>query len=276
MLNLKWKLPFPAKLSLAICCVLSLPILADPSVSAPDHKVWNALVHSYVISQPGDKSTLVDYSGFAKAQSTLDSYLDYLATFDQARFDRLNKADQLAFLLNAYNSWTVKLVLQDYESIKSIKDLGALFTSPWKKVFIPLLGKKRSLDDIEHGLIRGSGRYQEPRIHFAANCASLACPPLREEAYVGDKLDAQLEHQAQRFLADKSRNRFEGNSLKVSAIFKWYRQDFASGWRGANTLEDFLALYAKPLALDQTTIKQLQEGKISIEFLDYDWRLNRK
>ncbi len=275
MFSAQWIPPQVNRLLMVLCCMLSLAVSAEESRQVPDHALWNALLSSYVISLPGGKSTQVNYSGFAHAQSTLDSYLQSLSAIDQQSFDQWDKADQLAFLINAYNAWTVKLILKDYSSIKSIKELGSLFESPWKKEFIPLLGKIRSLDDIEHGLIRGSGRYAEPRIHFAINCASVGCPALREEAYVGHKLDAQLEHQTYRFLSDRTRNRLEGNTLKISSIFKWYREDFELGWRGSNTLEAFLAIYAKPLGLNKTQIRQLQQDEIDIEFMDYDWRLNR-
>jgi hypothetical protein len=254
----------------------SLPSLANENVPVPDHHEWNALLKTYVITLPSGKSTQVDYIGLAHDAATLNRYLQTLSAVDMKRFAAWNKADQLAFLINAYNAWTVKLILDNYASIKSIKDLGSLFQSPWKKEFIPLLGKNRSLDDIEHGLIRGSNRYQEPRIHFAANCASIGCPALREEAYLGSKLEAQLEQQAQRFLGDKTRNFLEGKRLKVSSIFKWYREDFEKGWRDANTLPDFLALYAEPLGLQATDILQLRQGKITIDYQDYDWQLNRK
>lgn len=275
MFDAKWLTPYSMRFLIVLWCMLSLSVSSEELPSVPDHKQWNELLNSYVISLPGGKSTQVDYTGFANAQSTLDSYLQSLSSVDQHSFDQWDKADQLAFLINAYNAWTVKLVLKDHDSIQSIKDLGSLFESPWKKMFIPLLGKTRSLDDIEHGLIRGSGRYAEPRIHFAANCASVGCPALREEAYVGHKLDAQLEQQAHRFLGDRTRNRTEEKSLKVSSIFKWYRDDFEAGWRGAHTLADFLALYAEPLGLKETQIRQLQQGDMAIEFLNYDWRLNR-
>jgi hypothetical protein len=130
------------------------------------------------------------------------------------------------------------------------------------------------LDDIEHGLIRGSGRYNDPRIHFAVNCASIGCPALRAEAYVAQRLNVQLEDATQMFLSDRTRNRVESDALKVSSIFKWYRPDFEKGWRGANTLGQFLALYSEPLALNADTASQLSAGKLDIEFLDYDWRLN--
>ena len=139
------------------------------------------------------------------------------------------------------------MILTKCPDLESIKDLGSFFQSPWGKSFIPLLGGTRSLDDIEHGLIRGSGRYKDPRVHFAANCASIGCPSLRAEAYVGDRLDEQLEDAARSFLRDRSRNRLDEGELKVSSIFKWYRNDFEKGWRGKHSLAQFLAGYADSL-----------------------------
>lgn len=105
---------------------------------------------------------------------------------------------------------------------------------------MPLLGKTRSLDDIEHGLIRGNGKYNDPRIHFAVNCASIGCPALREEAYNATDLESQLQEQTVRFLSDMTRNIAQDNTLSVSSIFKWYGDDFEQGFKGANTLQQFL------------------------------------
>jgi len=203
-------------------------------------------------------------------------FLASVSAVTTAEFDRWERQAQLAFLINAYNAFTVELILTAYPDVASIKDLGTLLRSPWKKRFIPLLGETRSLDDIEHGLIRGSGRYAEPRIHFAVNCASIGCPALRTEAFAGDRLEAQLEDAANAFLSDRTRNRLDANTLRVSSIFKWYRSDFEKGWHGANSLAAFLALYRAQLGLDEGTAGRLKAGKIGIEFLDYDWRLNAK
>lgn len=118
-----------------------------------------------------------------------------MSRVDQLEFDQWSTRQQLAFLINAYNAWTVELILEKWPDIDSIKDLGGIFSSPWRKEFISLLGEKRSLDNIEHDLIRGSGRYQDPRIHFAVNCASIGCPALRAEAYTGAKINQQLDQQ---------------------------------------------------------------------------------
>lgn len=239
-----------------------------------NHEVWDNLLQKHVRVTDNGKATQVDYQGLAESRSALSGYLESLGTISQAQFDAWPKPDQLAFLINAYNGWTVELILSRYPDLSSIKDLGSLFQSPWKKKFIPLFGKQLSLDEIEHGLIRGSGRYNDPRIHFAVNCASIGCPALRNTAYRGDFLDRQLEEATMLFLADNTRNRLQGDRLEVSLIFKWYRQDFEKGWRKANSLGEFLALFASSLGLSEEQSRQVVNGIIPIYFLDYDWRLN--
>lgn len=177
------------------------------------HDEWDGLLKQHVVSLPGGHATAVDYQGMARDKARLKAYLARLAQVQRAEFDRWPTATQLAFLINAYNAGTVDLVLSGYPTISSIKDLGSLFSSPWKKRFLPLLGKERTLDEIEHELIRGSGRYRDPRVHFAVNCASIGCPALRGEVYDSARLDAQLEDQARRFLSDRSRNRLEAGAL---------------------------------------------------------------
>lgn len=246
------------------------------SIERFDHSAWNALLVKYVSSQNNGQSTQVDYAGFLKDRVLLTDYLEQLSRLSQVSFDQLSKAEQLAFLINAYNAWTVEYILTAYPKIDSIKDLGGFFSSPWKNEFIPLLGATRSLDDIEHELIRGSGRYHDVRIHFAVNCASIGCPALRAEAYTGKLLDQQLEDQTKLFLSDNSRNRISKGILEVSSIFKWYREDFEKGWSGIDSLEAFFAVYSDVLKLTDQQVIAVQNGSLDIEFLDYDWRLNKK
>ena len=239
-----------------------------------DHGSWDTLLQNNVQVLEGGKATKVDYQGMAIARPALAEYLDHLAQIPRDQFDTWQKTEQLAFLINAYNAWTVELILTRYPDLKSIKDIGTLFQSPWKMKFIPLLGEERSLDDIEHNLIRGSGRYNDPRVHFALNCASIGCPALKNRAYRQDILEVQLEEAVSLFLADKSRNRLHEGTLQVSSIFKWYREDFERGWRGATTLAQFLALYREDLGLSESQAAELTASKLAIMFLDYDWKLN--
>lgn len=259
---------------LIVLLTLQSAVFSLPAHAAFDHATWDTLLKEHVVPLRGGLATQVDYRGFTADRGQLKRYLVSTSGVVRAEFDRWSKLEQLAFLINAYNAWTVELVLTGYPNLASIKGLGSFLQSPWKKRFVPLLGETHSLDDIEHGLIRGSGRYNDPRIHFAVNCASIGCPALRAEAYAADRLNTQLEDATQKFLSDRTRNRLNGNTLAVSSIFKWYREDFEKGWRGANSLGRFLSLYRQPLGLDAETANRLSAGKIVIDFLDYDWRLN--
>ena len=238
------------------------------------HSTWTNLLAAHITPINQGHSTAVDYAGFKQQEGTLQTYLDKLAETTQAEFDAWSKDKQLAFLINAYNAWTVEFILTEYPDLDSIKDLGSVFNSPWDKEFIPLLGKTVSLNDIEHGLIRGSDRYNDPRIHFAVNCASIGCPALREEAYTADKLEQQLTQQAVRFLTDSSRNYIKDNNLYLSSIFKWYGEDFEAGFRGTQSIQGFLNLYVDALQLTEQQQSTLKAQEFKVKFLDYDWNLN--
>ena len=240
------------------------------------HDNWNALLNKHVVAINHGHSTEVDYTAIKAKRSELKAYLDSLSAVTQNEFDKWEKPKQLAFLINAYNAFTVELILTKYPSLKSIKDLGSFFSSPWSKEFVPLLGKTRSLDDIEHGLIRGSGKYNDPRIHFAVNCASIGCPALREEAYTATDLESQLQEQTVRFLSDMTRNIAQQNTLSVSSIFKWYGDDFEQGFKGANTLQQFFMQYPKALKLTPAKQKALKNNNMKVKFLDYNWDLNAR
>ncbi|EED32533.1 conserved hypothetical protein [gamma proteobacterium NOR5-3] len=240
------------------------------------HEDWNSLLKTCVVITPDHHSTAADYDCFAKHRTQLNAYLDTLSDVSEAALTSQAKDVQLAFLINAYNAWTVALILDNWPGLESIRDLGSILRSPWKKSFIPLFGDTLSLDDIEHGMIRQSGRFDDPRIHFAVNCASIGCPALRQEAYRGDIIDLQLEEQTQSFLKDPSRNRLRGDKLEVSSIFKWYRDDFEQGWRGIDSLQGFLSRYGESLNLTAKQTAALEDGGLDLVFLDYDWRLNHK
>ncbi len=240
------------------------------------HAAWSALLARHVLPQRGGQASAVRYAGMAAERASLKGVLDALSAVDDASFRAFTRPQQMAFLINAYNAFTVELILTKYPSLESIKDLGTLFSSPWKPKWIPLLGGKVSLDDIEHGMLRQRGRYDDPRVHFAVNCASIGCPPLREEAFVADRLDTQLDEQAQRFMSDRSRNRFdaERGRLEVSKIFDWYGEDFRLGHRGIRSLPGFMARYADVLADAPSERARIRGERAEIDFLAYDWKLN--
>ena len=262
--------------------LLSTAILTTPFTSNASnmHDAWNTLVINNVKPINEGHSTAIDYNAMLQQHKELRSYLKSLSDIKQSEFNQWNKSKQLAFLINAYNAWTIELILTKYPELQSIKDLGSFFSSPWSNKFIPLLGETRSLDNIEHELIRGAvdasgnAKYNEPRIHFAVNCASIGCPALREEAYTSEKLDEQLEQQTLRFLSDTSRNVANGNTLNISSIFKWYGEDFEKGFKGSKSLNDFLLLYPNAFVLSPSQQKLVNDDKIKIKFLDYNWDLN--
>jgi hypothetical protein len=239
-----------------------------------DHSPWTMLLARHVKTLRGGQASQVDYAGFATDRTRLKTYLDGLARVPRATFDAWPRPARLAFLINAYNAWTVELILTKYPDLRSIRDLGTVLRSPWKRRFIPLLGQTLSLDDIEHDLIRAPGAYDEPRIHFAVNCASIGCPALRTEAFVAERLEAQLEDATRNFLADRNRNRLEGDALLLSSLFDWYRGDFERVWRGARSLPAFLLLYREALELTPGAAAKLAAGTLPIRHLEYDWDLN--
>ena len=240
------------------------------------HAAWTTLLRKHVRLVRGGQTTQVAYAGFAADRAALKVYLDSLSAVSATTFGAWSSAERQAFLINAYNAFTVELILTRYPNLKSIKDLGSLFSSPWKPQWISLLGGKVSLDDIEHGMLRKRGDYDEPRVHFAVNCASIGCPALREEAFVAPRLEAQLAEQTLRFMSDRTRNRYnpQRGRLELSKIFDWYGEDFRLGHRGMASLPAFAARYADQLADAPADRERIRAGSVDIAFTDYDWALN--
>lgn len=261
-----------------------LPLSAAAQSFDHEHRAWTALLKKHVVLIDGGKGSQVRYDGFAKDRTALADYRRSLSGVNAAEYAGWTKAQQMAFLINAYNAFTIEKVLTRHPDIQSIWDFGKIFGNPFKDRFFKLFGRDFSLDMIEHETLRKPGNFNEPRVHFAVNCASIGCPMLREEAYTASRLDAQLEEQTRRFLSDRSRNRYnpQSGSLEVSEIFKWFKEDWTSGYRGLDgkqapmqSREQFFARYAALLASDADQRKVIEAQKTELGFLDYDWRLNR-
>ena len=238
----------------------------------PNYSAWNALLIKHVKWLPDNKQSRVDYKGFAADRAALQKVLAEWSAVTPAAFAALSKPDQMAFLINAYNGFTVELILTQFPDLKSIKDIGSVFSSPWKKEFFTLLGAKHHLDWIEHEQLRP--KYADPRVHAAVNCASIGCPALRPEAFAAAKLEAQLDDGMQRFMADRTRNRYANGKLEVNMIFKWFREDFEKGHKGFGKLEDVMARYADQLADSAADRDKIRAKNVPITHLDYDWSLN--
>lgn len=249
--------------SSSLLLVLVFAITASASAFDHTHARWTRLLQAHTVEAPGP-ATKVRYAALKSSPAELDAYLAELSSVAAADFAKWPRDQRLAFLLNAYNAFTVKLVVEAYP-VESIKDIGGLLGSPWKKKFVPLLGRTISLDDLEHVWIRP--QYRETRIHFAVVCASTGCPRLQREAFRSTDLEAQLATATREFLGDRRWNRVSPKSVEVSSIFKWYGAD----WGGARTLRSFLA---DGLGLVEPARSRFLAEEIPLKFTPYDWSLN--
>jgi len=211
--------------------------------SPPAHTIWDKLLRRYV-----SHSGKVNYKGLKGEKALLNNYTQLLSNNPPEK--NWSRNQRLAYWINVYNAYTVKLILDNYP-LKSITDLD----KPWDQKIIPIGDKTYSLNQVENEIIRP--RFNEPRIHFAVNCAAKSCPPLLNEAFVSEKLNAQLQKQTKAFLNNATSNSISSNEIKLSKIFDWYKADF-------NNLINFVNTYT------ETEINA--DAKIS--FLAYDWALN--
>jgi hypothetical protein len=245
-------------------CLLAvlLPALAGATCLPidHDHAAWTAILQRWA------RNGGMAYAALKReGKPQLSAYLDTLSAACADDYRTWTRAQRLAFWINAYNAFTVKLILDHYP-ITSIRRIGWLPGAAFREDFVPMPGLKGgtvSLDDIEHRTLRSD--FREPRIHVALVCAARSCPPLRPEAYRGADLDRQLDDQARLFLADPKKNRFDPatNTLYLSSIFSWFRADFEAV---AGTLAAWVARYVRDPRAGAPGVR--------IEFLDYDWSLN--
>ncbi|MEO9892087.1 DUF547 domain-containing protein [Aurantibacter sp.] len=211
-----------------------------------NHTLWNTLLAKHVDSEGN-----VDYASFVADKADLEIYLELLNK--NTPDDNWSKNEKLAYYINLYNAATVKLILDNYP-LKSIKDIN----SPWDKKWVLIGGKKFSLGSIEHKILR---KMDEPRIHFAINCASYSCPKLINTAFLPSTMEEQLEAATVDFINDTTRNKITEDKVQLSNIFKWYKSDFTDN----GSLIDYLNKYA--------TSRASNDSKIS--YLKYDWGLNQ-
>ncbi len=220
------------------------------------HEDWDSLLKAHV----NDKG-MVAYKGFQNDRKKLDSYLQKLSEH-HPNDKNWSKEEQMAYWINAYNAFTVQLILDNYptESIKDVKSGPTIsfVNSPWDIKFITIEGAEYDLNNIEHNFLRK--RFEDPRIHVGVNCASISCPALPQFAFTADKLYEQLEEQARRFVNDPTKNKIATNSIQISKIFKWFSGDFEKN----GPLIDFLNKYS------DTQI----DANASIDYLEYNWGLN--
>ncbi len=226
--------------------LISLLLLIQTALLAqPGHEAWDKLLQQYV-----DDRGRVDYAGFKTDEAKLDGYLQSLRQNPAKR--SWSRAEQLAYWINTYNAFTIKLILENYP-VESIRDLHD--GNPWDVSWIRLGGAVYSLNQIEHNIIRP--QFKDARIHFAVNCAARSCPPLLNKAYKAVVLDHQLRDQTRKFINNPRFNTLREEAVTVSRIFDWYKEDFGN-------LHSYLNQYADtPIQTDA-----------SVRFKAYDWSLN--
>ncbi len=220
-------------------------IHSDQAVAAVEHSAWTMLLQKHV-----DDTGNVDYQGFAMDQELLAAYLNKLAK--NPITEDASQNERLAYYINLYNAGTVQLILNNYP-LKSIKDISR----PWGKELIKIGDKTYSLGAIEHKILR---KMNEPRIHFAINCASYSCPQLFNKAFTAATMEEQLTHAAKIFINDPKRNTLGAKVVELSEIFSWFKKDFTQN----GSLQSYINTYANTPIGAQTKIK----------YRNYDWSLN--
>ena len=234
--------------------------------SSFDHSKWDQIIKKY--ASPDGKT--FDYAELKKDQTSFNEYLESLANAD---LSKLPSKELQALLINGYNAYTIKTVLDNvrdngkYE-IKSIRDIPNVFI----RVDHTIGGFALSLDNIEHNILRPM--FKDPRFHFAVNCASVSCPPLPMYAFQGNSLEQELDMAARKALQDSAYVFIKGNELFVTKIFKWYGEDFVNDnyKRTTKNLTEFIKNYTTEDKAKE--INSLGE-KLSLQYLDYNWNLNK-
>jgi hypothetical protein len=245
--------------------ILSLGLLTlNQTVYAFDHEhqAWDKLLKTYLTADHR-----VAYQRWQKNQDELNAYLNQLESVAYKTYQSWSPHQRKAFLINAYNAFTIKLILKHYP-VDSIKDIGGLFSGPWSQDFFTLLGGRiESLDPIEHEWLRAKPELKDPRVHAVVNCASVSCPVLRREAYVASRLDEQMDDAVESWLRDPKRNQFNPGKkvARLSKIFDWYDADFGGNKAG-------IAAFVKKFG-PESARKTLTDSA-TIEFLEYNWQLN--
>lgn len=236
-------------------------LLAAGGNAAPaqtvDHAAFDALLKSHV------KANGVDYVSLAGEKAKLQGYVASLAAVE---VDKLGRDEKMALFINAYNAGTLLLICEyGGEKLKSIKDISS--SKRWKHKRWNIGGKTYSLDNIEHDVLRPE--FRDARVHAAVNCASVGCPPLRAEAYVGEKLNEQLDDQTRKWINNTAHFRVQNKRLYASKITDWFAKDFK---RDAGSVAAFVRKYAKPPLAEQLSALG---DKPTIKHVKYDWSLNK-
>ena len=222
--------------------LLALPLNAQRTKGRD--ALWATQLQHYV-----DSNGKVNYAAWKKKSKLLDDYIQVLQ--EQPPHDQWSKAEQLAYWINAYNALTVQLILKHYP-LNSIQDIR----KPWEQIVFRVKKQTYTLNAIEHQVLR---KMEEPRIHFAINCASASCPKLAQKPYTTINLEAELQAATEAFLCDPEKNILTAEKVQLSKIFLWFAEDFGSK-------KERLEWLSKQTGLELTQAR--------VRYLKYDWSLN--
>lgn len=264
----------------AVLCGVRTP----PGAAAERGFAYDA--YAAVLQRYVDDTGMVDYKALKANRAGLDTFVKRLGDLDRTTYEAWNAKAKIAFWINAYNGLTLKTIINHYpiqaswwRSLRYPKNSIRQISGVWDEITHEVMGKKMTLEAIEHETLRKD--FDEPRIHLAIVCAAMGCPPLRNEPYLGGKLDAQFAHQARRFFSNAKTFRIErdGGEVYLSPIFKWFGEDFVPAYvpeegfgdRG-KTLRAVLNYVAEHLR--KKDAEYLRTGEYDVEYLDYDWTLN--
>ncbi|AOX02402.1 hypothetical protein BJP34_25810 [Moorena producens PAL-8-15-08-1] len=264
-------------------CTLSMPINQAPAKESQvqvnrgtDTTLLNYDDYATVLKTHVNNKALVNYQELHKNPEQLETFNASLGAVDPSTYESWNEAEKIAFLINAYNSFTLESIIDQNPLKKSIRDIKGV----WKGRQFNIAGESKTLDNIEHKTLRT--QFNEPRIHMALVCAAISCPPLRNEPYTGEKLDQQLDDQTQKFLVSPHGFRIDRQKRTVylSSIFKWFGEDWKetygvddkfTGNANQRAVLNFISDYLSPE--DQ---EYLEQGNYKIKYLNYDWSLNKQ
>ncbi len=268
---------FTLILSILFTATLAVPLSAAPQAELwekwtahdpssklrVDHSIWDAFLKKYVRYSDSLGMNVLPYAEVTpEDRRRLDSYIRML---EGTAVSDLSRRSQKAYWINLYNAKTIQLVLEHYpvDSIKDIK-IGGLFSrGPWKKEVLEIEGEQLSLNDVEHRILRPI--WEDPRIHYAVNCASIGCPDLPDLAYTESETERMLDEGARRYINSDRGVAYIDDTLYLSSIYDWFQEDFGDSLEGVFT---HLRRFA-----DEETLQELNEYSGSVEYR-YNWSLN--
>ena len=241
------------------------------SAEGVDYALYNDVLSTYV-----DDAGWVNYADLQQSRQQLDTFNNGLAEVDDATLAGWSEAEQIAFWINAYNSLTLKSIIDQTPIKPSIKDI----TGVWRLRKHPINETEKTLNNIEHDVLRVD--FDEPRLHAAIVCAAISCPPLRNEAFNGENLDAQLDEQVVQWFArpDGVTIDKEAGEVKVSKIFSWFGGDWIpsygvdTGFTGSKEERAVLNFISNYVSEEDRAY--LEAGDYKLSYFDYDWSLNKQ